>query len=84
MKSQVCTDDRKQQDEMNREDMASPTDMARSVLITSGIDAEKEREVAVVDLPGAFLHVDMGDLANVLLRGELAEFMAAVAPDIYR
>ena len=67
-------------EDIDREDTASPTVMTESVLITAAIDAEEGRDVAVIDLPGAFLHADMDDLVVMVLRGELAELMAAVAP----
>ena len=35
-------------------------------------------------LSWCFLHADMDDLVVMVLRGELAELMAAVAPEIYR
>ncbi len=84
IKSRMCADGRKQREDIDREDTASPTVMTESVLITAAIDAEEGWDVAVIDLPGAFLHADMDDLVVMVLRGELAELMAAVAPEIYR
>jgi hypothetical protein len=84
IKSRMCSDGRKQRADINREDTASPTVMTESVLITAAIDAEEGRDVGVIDLQGAFLHADMDDLVVMVLRGELAELMATVAPEIYR
>ena len=66
---------------MSWEDTACPTVMTEYVLITAAIDAEEECDVAVLDLPGAFLHADMDYLLVMVLQGESAELMAAVATD---
>jgi hypothetical protein len=54
------------------------------VLITSTIEAYEGREVAVVDIPGAYLSADMDEEVIMLLRGRLAELMVKTAPKIYR
>ena len=43
-----------------------------AVLISAGIDAYKERDVAVVDIPGAYLSADMDDYMFVIFRGTMA------------
>ena len=44
---------------MLKEDLTSPTVTTESIFITSVIDAKENREVAIVDLPGAFLHTEL-------------------------
>jgi hypothetical protein len=61
-----------------------PTVSLESVLITSTIEAYEGREVAVVDIPGAYLSADMDEEVIMLLRGMLAELMVKTAPNIYR
>ena len=51
-----------------------------AVFLTCIADAKEEREVAVVNLPGAFLHVDNEDDVVMFMRGTLAELMVMVAP----
>ena len=41
-----------------KEKAASSTIMLESILITATVEAMEEREVAVIDLPGAFLHAE--------------------------
>ena len=62
----------------------SPTVLTESVLITAAIEATEGRDVAVIDLPGAFLHADMDEIVHMVLRGKLAELMVKFAPQIYR
>ena len=45
----------KQRGTIDKEDAASPTAAPESVLLTSTIDYTKERDVAVIDIPNAFI-----------------------------
>jgi hypothetical protein len=62
----------------------TPTLALESVLITATIDAHEERDVAIVDVPGAFLSADMDEEVIMTIRGRLAELMVKAAPNIYR
>jgi hypothetical protein len=61
-----------------------PTMSLESVLITSTIEAFEVKEVAVVDIPGAYLSADMDEEVIMLLRGRFTELMVKTAPNIYR
>ena len=52
-------------------------------MLTSIIDAHEQRDVAVVDIPGAFLQADQDEDVWVLFDGTLAELMVKVSPEIY-
>jgi hypothetical protein len=65
-------------------DVTSPTVALESVLITATIDAFEGRDVAIVDLPGAFLIADMDEEVIMTICGQLAELMVKAAPNIYR
>ena len=54
------------------------------MLITAVIDAIENRDVAIADVPGAFLTADLDEEVIMLLDGELAELMEAVSPSTYR
>ena len=41
-------------------------------MLTATIDELKGRDVAVVDIPGGFLNVDMDDEVHIVFRGKLA------------
>lgn len=47
------------------------------------IKAMEEWEVAVIDLPGAFLHANCDEYVLMSFQGRLAELMVIAARDIY-
>jgi hypothetical protein len=55
-----------------------------SVLIIATIDAFEGRDVAIVDVPGAFLSADMDEEVVMTIRGRLAELMVKAAHNINR
>ena len=42
-----------------------------SVMLTAVIDALEDREVAIVDVPGAFMQLDMDELVHVRFTGKM-------------
>ena len=42
-----------------KDDLASPTAMTKSILLTAVIDAEEDRDVATVDIPNTFIQTDV-------------------------
>ena len=64
--------------------MTSPTVSTEAVMITATIDALEGRDVAVVDIPGAYLSADMENEVHVVFRGTLAEMMLMADPALYR
>ena len=65
-------------------DWASPTESTNGVIITSTIDAHQGREIAIADLPNAFLNVFNNEQTLMLLKGKLAELMVQIDPKLYR
>ena len=77
----------KQRNTIEKEDNASPTAALESVLLTSTIDAAEERDVAVIDIPNAFIQIRIKnneDRVVLLFRGNLANLLIKTAPEIYR
>ena len=58
-----------------KSEWASPTVSTDGVIITSTIEAHEGRDVAVIDLPNAFLNYDNNEQTLMLLKGKLAELM---------
>ena len=54
------------------------------MFITSAIAANEKRFIRCYNVPGAFLHTESDENVLVFLRGELAEMMIHIAPQIYR
>jgi hypothetical protein len=80
IKGRVCADGRKQREGATKDDAMSPTVSLEAVLITPTIDAFEGRDVAIVDVPGAFLTVDMNGVVFMCPRGPLAELMVKTTP----
>jgi hypothetical protein len=56
------------------------------VLLTCIIEAEEGRDVAVIDIPNAFIQTrikDKKDMALIKIRGVLVEVLLEIAPDTY-
>ena len=66
----ACADGKKQQDE--------------SIFITAAIEAKEERDMSVMDLPGAVLCAANEDDVIMTITGKLAELVVMIAPQIYQ
>eukprot|EP00956_Cyclotella_meneghiniana_P028301 scaffold65295_cov71-Cyclotella_meneghiniana.AAC.14 len=83
VKTRACVNGNPQREYIPKENAASPTVMNDSVMITSAIDAHENRHVVTLDIPGAFLHADLDEEVIMLLRGQLAELMVKIDPQLY-
>ena len=45
----------KQRDYITKEDVSSPTVSVEAVMLTCGIDAVEGRDIAIIDVPNAFV-----------------------------
>ena len=65
------------------ENFASPTASLESILTTLIIDAYEERDVAVTDVPGAYLHAEFPKEKKVILKltGVFVDIMCSVNPE---
>jgi hypothetical protein len=59
IKGRGCADGRPQRDYMTKEDTSSPTVATEALLMTCLIDAIERRDVATLDIPGAFMQSEM-------------------------
>jgi hypothetical protein len=86
VKGRMVAGGNKQRGKVDKLDASSPTAALESVLLTAVIDAKENRDVAVIDIPNAFVQTrleDDVDKAIMRLRGKLVELMVKVAPEIY-
>lgn len=59
--------------------------MTESLFITVSIAAKEERDIAVMDIPGAFLQTDLEENnIHIKLQGRMAELLAMIDPSLYR
>jgi hypothetical protein len=76
----------KQRDFTRKENASSPTVATESVLLTSLADAQENRDVAIVDIPNAFIQIVMEnneDKVVMRIRGHMVDVLVKVAPRVY-
>jgi len=56
----------------------------QTVLLSCVIDAMEGRDVATIDMPGAFMQADMEDVVHMKLEGKMAELLVRIDPKLYR
>ena len=84
IKGRGCADGRKQRATTKKEDASSPTVSIESVMLSCTIDAMEGRDVATVDIPGAFMQADVEDTVHMKLEGTMAELLVRLDPKLYR
>ena len=75
-----------QRDYMTKEDVSSPTVSTEAVLLTSIIDAHEGRDVAVIDIPNAFIQTRVDnpkDRVVIRMRGVVVDWLVNAAPEVY-
>ncbi len=56
-------------------------------MLTCIVDANKNRDVAIVDIPNSFIQSiveDKKDKALICIRGPLVDILVSIAPNVYR
>jgi len=84
IKGRGCADGRKQRQHITKEEASSPTVAIEAVMLSCVIDAMEKRDVATVDIPGAFMQADMDDTVHMKLEGKMAELLVRIDPMLYR
>ena len=74
---------RKQCERIEMRDAPSPTVSTEAVMLNVTIGALEGRNVAVVDIPGAYMISEMDEEVHVVFGGILAELMLAADPALY-
>ena len=73
---------------ISKEVASSPTASTEAVMITAVIDTKEKREVAMVNIPNAFVQMVIKDKdaehrVIVQLRGQIVDILCEIASDIY-
>jgi hypothetical protein len=84
IKARGCADGQKQRESTKKEDASAPTVAIESVMLSAKIDAMEGRDVATVDIPGAFMQADIDELVHVKFEGEIADMLVKMDPKLYR
>ena len=86
IKGRTVAGGNKQRGYIDKEESSSPTVATEAVILTLIIDAEEQRELAVIDIPNAFIQTVVEDKSKrVIIRitGMLVDFLCEIAPDVY-
>jgi hypothetical protein len=76
----------KQRYYLTKEDSSSPTVATESVLLTLIVDADEKQDIAIVDIPNAFIQTrvqDKKDWVIIQIRGVVVEWLTKIAPEVY-
>jgi hypothetical protein len=76
----------KQRDFISKENASSPTVATESVLLTSLVDVQENHDVAIVDIPNAFIQTvveNNEDKVIMRIRGHMMDVLVKVAPRVY-
>jgi hypothetical protein len=76
-----------QQDYISKEDASLPTIATEAVLLLCIIDAKEERDVTVIDIPNAFIQMqveDEEDMAIIKICGVLVDILVQIAHNVYK
>jgi phage terminase large subunit GpA-like protein len=84
IKARGCTDGRKQRVYKSKDETSSPTVSTKAVFLTAVVNAQERHKVMTINIPGAFMHVDINELVHVRLEGPMAKLLTLVDPDKYQ
>jgi hypothetical protein len=84
VKGRACINKVPQRVYIPKEEAASPTVSTESIFITAVITANKKRQVRFYDIPSTFINTDVDKDVLMVLKGEVAEMMVQIAPQVYR
>jgi len=83
VKGRGCADGSKQRAWTDKEEATAPTIATEAVFLTAIIDAHENRDVAIVDIPGAFMQADMDEQVHVRFTGPMVDLLLEVDPEMY-
>jgi hypothetical protein len=86
LKAQQVAGGNKQRGYITNEDASSPTVSLEAVLLTCVVDANENRDVAIVDISNLFIQTiveDEKDKALIRIRGPLVDILVSIAPNVY-
>ena len=75
IKARGCADGRSTREYMTKSETNSPMVLLEAMLLSCMIDAKKGRNLAVTNIPGAFLHANMEQDVHMMLEGTIAKLI---------
>jgi hypothetical protein len=83
VKGRVCINGAPQRAYIPKEEAALPTISTESTFITAAIAASERRKVRCYNIPSVFMNTDVDEDVLMVLKGELADMMVQIAPQVY-
>ena len=84
IKGRACINGAPQCAYIPKEDAALPTVSMELTFVTTTIAAKEGRKVRCYNVPSAFMNTDVDKDIIMVLKGELADSMTQIAPEVYR
>ena len=84
IKGRACVSGAPQRAYIPKDEAASPTVSTESTFIMALIAAKEQRKVQCYNVPSTFVNTDVDEEVIMVLKGELAEMMIQIAPEVYR
>lgn len=82
IKARLCADGRPQGKLFPNSAVTSPTVKMESVLLTAVQKVNEGRDVAVVDIPGAFLNAFLEEIVHMRLEGVVTNTLIMIALEV--
>ena len=80
----VCTNGAPKKEYILKEEAASPTVFTESTFIMAAIAVKEKRKMRCYDVPSVFANTAVDEDVLMVLKGELAEMMVQITPQVYR
>jgi hypothetical protein len=84
IKGRACINGAPQHAYIPKEDAASPTVSTESTFVTATIAAAEKRKVRCYNVPSAFVNTEVDEDVIMVSKGDLADMMVQIAPEVYR
>jgi len=84
IKGQACINGAPQRAYIPKEDAASLTVSTKSTFVTATIATVEKRKVRCYNMPSAFVNTEVDKDVIMVLKGDLADMMVQIAPEVYR
>jgi len=83
VKGRACINGAPQCAYIPKEDAVSPTVSTESTFVNATIAAAEKRRVRCYDVPCAFVNTEIDEDVIMVLKGDLADVMVQIAPEVY-
>ena len=84
IKVRGCADGKNQRVYMNKDQVSAPTVTTESLFLTWLIDVMEKRNMATVDIPGAFMQAGMDEEVHMKLEEKMVDILEKIDNKLYK